>query len=205
MTLHSAKGLEFPVVVITGMEDGVFPHLQSMGDPDEMEEERRLCYVGITRAQRHLYLTHAEIRTLWGSSQYNTPSRFLAEIPSHLVRDLSPSRKDRRRRAGGSWGTGSWERSGRHNDHDEPAGRVFGGGRRAVVEAALRGSAEPPPPTGAEKLDLRVGDEVRHSTFGEGVVLDLAGAGEKAEAVVRFRDVGEKRLLLSWAPLERVS
>src|SRR5213078_1544393 len=85
MTLHSAKGLEFPVVFLTGLEDGVFPHMRSLGEPDELEEERRLCYVGITRARERLYLTNAWCRTLWGSTQYNPPSRFLKEIPEHLV------------------------------------------------------------------------------------------------------------------------
>src|SRR5207248_11401218 len=86
MTLHTAKGLEFPAVFVIGMEDGVFPHLRSLGEPDELEEERRLAYVGITRAQQRLYLSHAWFRKLWGSTQYNPPSRFLKEIPEQLMR-----------------------------------------------------------------------------------------------------------------------
>ena len=85
MTLHTAKGLEYPVVFMVGMEDGVFPHLRSLGEPDEMEEERRLAYVGITRARERLYLSHAWCRNLWGQTQYNPPSRFLNEIPDALV------------------------------------------------------------------------------------------------------------------------
>ena len=85
MTLHSAKGLEYPVVFLLGMEDGVFPHFRSLGEPDELEEERRLCYVGITRAQERLYLCHAWSRMLFGSTDYHPPSRFLDEIPEHLV------------------------------------------------------------------------------------------------------------------------
>jgi DNA helicase II / ATP-dependent DNA helicase PcrA len=85
MTLHIAKGLEFPVVFITGMEEGVFPHMRSMTDPGQLEEERRLCYVGITRAKERLYLTHAWSRSLWGGTNYNPPSRFLHEIPEHLI------------------------------------------------------------------------------------------------------------------------
>jgi DNA helicase II / ATP-dependent DNA helicase PcrA len=89
MTLHNAKGLEFPVVFMVGLEDGVFPHVRSLGDPTELEEERRLAYVGITRAQERLYLTHANHRTLWGGSSYNPPSRFLKEVPVELVEDRS--------------------------------------------------------------------------------------------------------------------
>ena len=88
MTLHNAKGLEFPVVFLTGLEDGVFPHYRSMGDQAELEEERRLMYVGVTRARERLYLTHAWSRTLFGTSSYNPPSRFLGEIPSELVRAI---------------------------------------------------------------------------------------------------------------------
>jgi DNA helicase-2/ATP-dependent DNA helicase PcrA len=94
MTLHNAKGLEFPVVFLTGLEDGVFPHIRSMTEPDQMEEERRLCYVGITRAQERLYLTHAWSRSLWGGSSYNPPSRFLAEIPAELVRLIGEDERE---------------------------------------------------------------------------------------------------------------
>ena len=97
MTLHTAKGLEFPAVFLVGMEDGVFPHLRSLDDPLQLEEERRLAYVGITRARRHLYVTHAWSRTLWGSTSHAIPSRFLSEIPAELVRDVgasSPPRPD---------------------------------------------------------------------------------------------------------------
>ena len=92
MTMHIAKGLEFPAVFLVGMEDGIFPHLRSLGDPVELEEERRLCYVGITRAERHLYVSHAWSRMLWGNTNANIPSRFLNEIPSELVRDVAVDR-----------------------------------------------------------------------------------------------------------------
>jgi DNA helicase II / ATP-dependent DNA helicase PcrA len=173
MTLHSAKGLEFPVVFLTGLEDGVFPHLRSLGDPDELEEERRLCYVGITRAQERLYLCHAWSRTLFGRTEFYPPSRFLAEIPEELVEILGETK---------------------------PVGGGYGAHREAVVSAALASS-----PRGAQLPALRIGDDVDHETFGEGVIIDLIGDGEKAEAVVRFRDGGEKRLLLAWAPLQKVS
>jgi hypothetical protein len=91
MTLHTAKGLEFPAVFLVGLEDGVFPHLRALEDPLQLEEERRLCYVGITRARRQLYLTHAWSRTLWGSTSHAIPSRFLSELPAELVRDVGSS------------------------------------------------------------------------------------------------------------------
>jgi DNA helicase-2/ATP-dependent DNA helicase PcrA len=189
MTLHTAKGLEFPVVFLTGMEDGVFPHTRSLGDPDELEEERRLCYVGITRARERLYLCHAWSRMLFGATDYYPPSRFLSEIPEELTHVLGAG-AERGRRA-----------SSRRRDPVQH--------RQAVAEAAMR----PPPPSapsgpvgarGAQGMGLRVGDDVTHDKFGEGVILELVGDGDKAEAVVHFRDVGEKRLLLAWAPLSRV-
>jgi DNA helicase-2/ATP-dependent DNA helicase PcrA len=189
MTLHTAKGLEYPVVFLLGMEDGVFPHLRSLGEPDDLEEERRLAYVGITRARQHLYLTAAWSRTLFGSTQYNPPSRFLKEIPEALVSVADGGR-----------------RAVRTSDTD---GRVFGRGapdehRARVVEAALRGSAGPVKTSGAEQLDLKIGDDVVHAKWGEGVILELSGEADKREAVVRFASLGaEKRLLLAWTPLKR--
>ncbi len=190
MTLHAAKGLEFPVVFMAGMEEGVFPHMRALTEPAELEEERRLCYVGITRAREHLYLTHAWCRTLFGGTQYNPPSRFLDEVPAELVEESSASRsrqQSSRRSEGrpGGWGATSWS----------PAGR------ERMVERASRPSS--PRPTQAHELGFKVGDDVRHNVWGEGVVLLIEGAGEKAEAVVHFSSVGEKRLLLSWAPLEK--
>jgi DNA helicase-2/ATP-dependent DNA helicase PcrA len=180
MTLHSAKGLEFPVVFLIGLEDGVFPHVRSLGDPDELEEERRLCYVGLTRAEERLYLCHAWSRMMFGATDYRPPSRFLDEIPAELVDALADD--DSRRRGGGR-----------------------GAHREAVVAAALRRDTAPIGARGAEQLGLQVGDDVRHDKFGEGVIVDITGSGDKAEARVQFRDVGEKTLLLSWAPLARVN
>jgi len=196
MTLHSAKGLEFPVVFIIGMEDGVFPHLRSLGDPTQLEEERRLAYVGITRARERLHVSHAWSRMLFGSTQYNPPSRFLDEIPGNLVAVEEGRRRSSRR---GSDGSGRWG-GGRTDRGSDPGG--YPSGRDRIVEAALHPTA--PAPSGADGLALRVGDDVRHTKWGEGVVLDLEGSGNKAEVVVRFPEVGEKRLLLAWAPLEKV-
>ncbi|MHB8466695.1 MAG: DNA helicase PcrA [Acidimicrobiales bacterium] len=202
MTLHTAKGLEFPAVFLIGMEEAVFPHLRALSEPDELEEERRLAYVGITRAQQRLYLTSAWSRMLWGSTQYNPPSRFLKEIPEHLVHthEAAPRRP---RNSGTSWGGRVWRGGGAGGTVDDTDGRVFGRGdhRERVVDAALH--ATPVKTTGAETLGLRLGDDVVHSKWGEGVVIDLSGEGEKAEVTVRFPDVGEKRLLLAWSPLKR--
>jgi len=207
MTLHTAKGLEFPAVFLVGLEEGVFPHLRALSEPDELEEERRLAYVGITRAQHRLYLTSAWSRTLWGSTQYNPPSRFVREIPEQLMSEHQA--KPRRGLGGGSsWGGKVWAGGGRGGRlEDDTDGRVFGGGgrdhRERVVDAALGGGATPARTTGAEDLGLRVGDDVVHGKWGEGVVIDLSGEGAKIEVTVRFPDVGEKRLLLAWSPLKR--
>ncbi|MEA2931237.1 MAG: ATP-dependent helicase UvrD/PcrA, partial [Actinomycetota bacterium] len=189
MTLHTAKGLEFDGVFMIGLEDGVFPHLRSLGEPAELEEERRLCYVGITRARRRLYLSHAWSRMLFGSTQYNPPSRFLKEIPEHLTDMVEGSR--RRASSGGGVGGG---------------GGSYGGGFRANRERMVDVASRPATPartSGAERLGIRVGDDVMHAKWGEGVVLEIIGADDKAEAVVRFPSVGEKRLLLAWAPLKK--
>jgi ATP-dependent DNA helicase UvrD/PcrA len=166
MTLHNAKGLEFPVVFIIGLEDGIFPHYRSMGDQAELEEERRLMYVGVTRARQRLYLTHAWSRTLFGTSSFNPPSRFLGEIPSELVRALD-------------------------EDEAEDAG-----GSVSPIRAAVEGRREP--------IEISAGDTVLHDRWGEGVVLTVSGRGSDAEATVRFEEVGEKHLLLAYAPLKRV-
>jgi DNA helicase-2/ATP-dependent DNA helicase PcrA len=213
MTLHAAKGLEFPVVFIIGLEDGVFPHLRSLTEPDQLEEERRLAYVGITRARQRLYLTHAWSRTLFGGTQYNPPSRFLDEIPDGLIHDVEGHRRSSRGRSyGGVWGRGGrdWRSGGPSRDGGRWGADGSGGdrgqrvaaGRDRIVESALK--PRPPTRSGADSLGLKIGDDVRHKTFGEGVIIDMGGSGDKTEARVRFRDVGEKTLLLSWAPLEKL-
>ena len=142
MTLHAAKGLEFPVVFLVGLEDGVFPHLRSIGEPDELEEERRLAYVGITRARERLYLSHAWARNIYGGTQYNPPSRFLDEIPEALVESVQGNRRASRRPAAGGWGGGGSRGAGRsfgsgRNDDDDWSGPVIGGGR-AIVTVSSR-------------------------------------------------------------------
>jgi DNA helicase-2/ATP-dependent DNA helicase PcrA len=197
MTMHIAKGLEFPAVFLVGMEDGVFPHLRSLGDPVELEEERRLCYVGITRAERHLYLSHAWSRMLFGTTSSNIPSRFLNEIPTELLRDV-----------GGDPTRPSFGRGGRSERADDDAGTpgrsVFGRGHPEESGFDASGRRRPAPPSsGAELLGLAAGDRVVHGKWGEGTVIEASEAGEEAEAVVAFESVGRKKLLLRMAPVKR--
>jgi DNA helicase II / ATP-dependent DNA helicase PcrA len=163
MTLHSAKGLEFPVVFLAGMEDGLFPHQRSVADLASLEEERRLCYVGATRAMRQLYLTYAEQRRLYGVDQYGQPSRFINELPAELLEEIRPRLQVSR--------------------------PVF----------AKRGGLEESPASG-----MRMGSRVRHSKFGDGVVLNFEGNGPQARIQVNFENQGTKWLMLSYANLEVV-
>ncbi len=204
MTLHSAKGLEFPDVFLVGLEEGVFPHTRALTEPTELEEERRLAYVGITRAQRRLHITHAWSRTLFGATQYNPPSRFLDELPPELVESVG--------KVGGRSGLGrssyrsrpdSGARRGAALSSFDPDDDVAAH-RERVVEAAMRAGRSAPAPSGADSLGLRVGDDVVHPTFGEGVVIEVRGDGDRAEASVRFAGVGTKHLSLAWAPLKKL-
>ncbi|MCB1000795.1 MAG: ATP-binding domain-containing protein [Acidimicrobiales bacterium] len=208
MTLHSAKGLEFPNVFLLGLEEGVFPHTRALTEPTELEEERRLAYVGITRAQRRLHLTHAWSRSLFGSTQYNPPSRFLDEIPAELVelkgnavRTRSSYRDRDRDRSYGDPPPYRRRAALSSFDPDDDAAEAH---RERVVEAAMRAGRSQPQPSGAESLGLQVGDDVEHPTFGEGIILEVRGDGDRAEATIRFRGVGTKHLSLAWAPLKKL-
>ena len=190
MTLHTAKGLEYPAVFVVGLEEGIFPHFRSLSEPSELEEERRLFYVGITRARRHLAISHAWSRTTWGRTQPAMPSRFVTEVPSHLVEDVglgSPRR-------GTGYDTLSAEE---HLPGATFAPAVPMAARAAGTKAAPRGS------TGAEDLGLVPGDEVVHDHWGRGVVVSAKGEGSRAQATVAFDTVGKKNLLLSATPLRR--
>lgn len=205
MTLHSAKGLEFPNVFLIGVEEGIFPHTRALTEPDELEEERRLAYVGITRAQRRLHLSHAWSRNLFGSTQYNPPSRFIDEIPAELIEVHG---------GGGRTTYGRQSYRGHDRRGDEPRSYQRRSAlssydpdddhRERVVEAALRAGRARPAPSGAEAIGLRVGDDVSHPTFGEGVILEVRGEGDRAEATIRFGQVGTKHLSLAWAPLTKL-
>ena len=242
MTLHSAKGLEYPHVFILGMEEGVFPHNRALTEPTEMEEERRLAYVGITRAQQRLFLSHAWSRMLFGTTNYNPPSRFLDEIPAALVEETgavggrsgygrSSYRSADSGGYGDRYGTGYGGRAGgrggrygspppyRRKDDDEGSTTAARGRgpavsgfdpdednvdwhRERVVDAALR-AGRAPAPSNAHDLGLKVGDDVEHPSFGEGVIIQIRGEGDKAEATIRFASVGTKHLSLAWAPLTK--
>ncbi|PNG20609.1 DNA helicase PcrA [Streptomyces cahuitamycinicus] len=186
MTLHTAKGLEFPVVFLTGMEDGVFPHMRALGQAKELEEERRLAYVGITRARERLYLTRSTLRSAWGQPSYNPPSRFLEEIPpAHM----------------------EWKRTG--------ATAPASAGPVSAVAASLSSSRSRSSASGAsgfatrrsaEKpvVALAVGDRVTHDQFGLGTVVAVKGTGGNAEATIDFGEAKPKRLLLRYAPVEKL-
>ncbi|KQX65943.1 DNA helicase PcrA [Angustibacter sp. Root456] len=173
MTLHTAKGLEFPVVFLTGLEDGVFPHLRALGNNAELEEERRLAYVGITRARERLYLSRAAVRSAWGAPSYNPASRFLDELPGELV---------------------DWRRL------DTSAVRTSS--TPAVARLAQQPGVRSP--GNRPIIHLEPGDRVTHDTFGLGTVVAVEGVGDKTVAKVDFGADGEKRLLLRYAPVEKL-
>ncbi len=179
MTLHTAKGLEFPVVFLTGLEDGVFPHMRSLADNAELEEERRLAYVGITRARTRLYVTRAQTRAAWGAPSYNPASRFLDELPEALV--------DWRRVASSPT---QWT----PNSPSVTSQSTF---RSTNVAARSKRATR-------EVVSLVPGDRVSHDSFGLGTVVAVDGQGDKAQASVDFGSQGVKRLLLRYAPVEKL-
>jgi DNA helicase-2/ATP-dependent DNA helicase PcrA len=199
MTLHNAKGLEFPVVFITGMEEGLFPHSRSL-DEQRLEEERRLCYVGITRARDRLYLSHALSRTLQGSAGYKLPSRFLGELPPQLLQHRETSVYPHRVRAEG--GTGFGGVGGPARGYGARAGYDGGVGGAGGNKPFTPPGTRPKHDTVERVAGLSTGDKVMHAKFGEGTVLGMEPGG-----IVRifFSELGEqKRLLLDYAPLKRV-
>ncbi len=182
MTLHAAKGLEFPVVFLVGMEDGVFPHSRAIWEPGELEEERRLCYVGMTRAMQRLYLTCARYRTLYGQTNYNEVSRFISEVPPELIRDLESERSAARSAALGLGRTAA------------PKGAQPLGGRTAGGPLPRTG--------GGGGATYSAGDRVRHSKFGVGTVVSAQPSGSDTILTVAFPEEGVKKLMAGMAPLE---
>jgi DNA helicase-2/ATP-dependent DNA helicase PcrA len=189
MTLHTAKGLEFPVVFLTGMEDGVFPHMRALGQTKELEEERRLAYVGITRARERLYVTRSTMRSAWGQPSYNPPSRFLEEIPPALI---------------------DWKRAGGSatpSVSSASAAALAASGPSLLARAKAGSSGFATRRPGAKErpvVALTVGDRVTHDSFGLGTVVAVKGAGDTAEATVDFGEEKPKRLLLRYAPVEKL-
>ena len=187
MTLHTAKGLEFPVVFLCGLEDGLFPHQRSITDMQGLEEERRLCYVGTTRAMRHLFITYAEQRRMHGIDSYGAPSRFIAEIPAELVEEVRPKVQVSRPTYMGS-------------SRDYPSRPA----RPAVAPGAVR------PSMGGQRFQdenpggLKLGQRVRHPKFGDGVVLSVEGQGTNARVQVNFERQGTKWLMMGYANLQVV-
>ena len=181
ITLHQAKGLEFPVVFIVGVEEKLLPHMRSIDDPDQLEEERRLFYVGITRAKMRLYLLHAFRRSFQGQSTVNPPSRFLEDIPKHLVT------------------TPGWQK-----EETKVSDAVFAWNRVKVENGEGEKEASTAATAGIPTIDLKAGDRVRHSSFGEGVVVSNKKVKADNEITVAFSGQGIKKLLLSLARLEKI-
>ncbi|OAS14452.1 DNA helicase PcrA [Paenibacillus oryzisoli] len=233
MTMHSAKGLEFPVVFIIGMEEGVFPHSRAFADNEELEEERRLAYVGITRAEQELFLTCARMRTLFGRSAANAPSRFLQEIPKELLETVSAGGSSGGfSRGGRSGGTSSWGSGGSAAASSSRGGSATGstawgtpsafGGRTATPSsfsgrpspaaasspaAAPKPAAfrAPQPAAGSGATDYKASDRVSHGKWGVGTVVSVRGAGDDTELQIAFpAPVGLKRLLAKFAPITKV-
>ncbi len=195
MTLHSAKGLEFPVVFMTGMEEGIFPHSRSGEAGEELAEERRLCYVGMTRAMKKLYLSHARRRRVYGTYQFNPPSRFLAEIPAELLATAAETQP-------------AQPAAAQHNlaslfdlaEADQsPTVELTEAEPQAPQPAAKKAPAAS---TEAENSGaFRLGMKVRHIKFGIGTIRRLEGSGDKQKVTVYFSSVGPKKLLLKFAGL----
>jgi DNA helicase-2/ATP-dependent DNA helicase PcrA len=176
MTLHTAKGLEFPVVFVTGWEDGMFPHMRALGDPAELSEERRLAYVGITRARHRLYLSRAKVRSSWGQPMLNPESRFLREIPQELI---------------------DWRRVETPSSFSAP---VSGAGRfGAPRPAPTRGLASKRP-----LVVLEPGDRVNHDKYGLGRVEEVSGVGESAMSLIDFGSAGRVKLMHNHAPVQKL-
>src|SRR5690625_4675034 len=195
MTLHSAKGLEFPVVFLIGMEENIFPHSRSLDDDAEMEEERRLAYVGITRAEEQLFLTHATMRTLYGRTNYNDMSRFITEIPEELIEGLDQdTRSPFDSFSTNTEDVNSFRRNQRINI--QPAfNRSPQRKRKTIVTTSS---------TGAENKEWKAGDKALHKKWGIGTVVKVQGSGEETELDVAFpAPTGIKRLLAKFAPITK--
>ncbi|GGH33378.1 DNA helicase PcrA [Paenibacillus segetis] len=213
MTMHSAKGLEFPVVFIVGMEEGVFPHSRAFLDNEELEEERRLAYVGITRAEEKLFLSCAQMRTLYGRTTANAPSRFLEEIPDELKEDTEMARDRYGRGAGiggaysgrGFGNSGGGNFGNRSSDSPSPAATrsAAPSAGRVTMTTGMPGASSPKPSGSASEYNA--GDKVSHGKWGIGTIVAIKGSGNDMELQIAFpAPVGVKRLLAGFAPITKV-
>jgi DNA helicase-2/ATP-dependent DNA helicase PcrA len=198
MTLHTAKGLEFPVVFLTGMEDGIFPHMRTLGDPAELAEERRLAYVGITRARERLYLSRALSRSAWGAPSWYPPSRFLDEIPPELANwtgavDRQPFVNSYGDDAGSRYGDHGYRAQSRRSAQEQLAGAHLSGGRG--LRGGVGNRAVP---------SLDPGDRVTHDAWGLGTVVATRGSGDGSQAQIDFGTAGVKWLMLRYAPVQKL-
>lgn len=180
MTLHSAKGLEFPNVFLVGMEDGIFPGLRSLGSEEETEEERRLCYVGITRAKKRLYLSHTKSRTLFGSTKYNVLSRFVKEIPEALIENVEEER---------------------NKNFDFESHKA----KRPVMDQSSIFVSKEEPKKQQNNGEFFAGDRIRHRKFGDGTILEAKAVGSDTFLHVKFDTVGEKKLMAAYVQLEKLN
>ncbi|MBX8689137.1 ATP-dependent DNA helicase PcrA, partial [Mycobacterium sp. 20091114027_K0903767] len=177
MTLHTAKGLEFPAVFVTGWEDGMFPHMRALGDPNELSEERRLAYVGITRARKRLYLSRAKVRSSWGQPMLNPESRFLREIPEDLI---------------------NWRRIEQPSSMSAPVGNA---GRYGTPRPS---PSRPAPARNRPVITLEPGDRVTHDKYGLGRVEEVSGVGESAMSLIDFGSAGRVKLMHNHAPVQKL-
>ncbi|MCW5969826.1 MAG: UvrD-helicase domain-containing protein [Blastocatellales bacterium] len=199
MTMHAAKGLEFPIVFIVGLEEGLFPNPRANDKQSEMEEERRLCYVAITRAERHLYLSHATLRRVYGEQMPTQPSRFLNEFPPRLIEDMSPAP---------SWlGRGGGHGEARRTSNYQ--GRTYNNADSVREFFSRKSGQNTPKPSGSKPRKeavggsgLQPGVRVRHSKYGQGLIVRREGEGENAKLTVRFPGYGDKKLIEKYAGLE---
>jgi DNA helicase-2/ATP-dependent DNA helicase PcrA len=216
ITLHAAKGLEFPVVFIVGMDEGSLPHSRSVNKPEQVEEERRLAYVGFTRAMQRLYLVRARRRSLFGETQYTEPSRFLSDIPLHLRATPGGSQKSTTSTRTTSSRRPDWDDDFNQDPYGESTGRVFGSGAPpprtgsysspTIPPSSSRGTDRPPArPIRPKSQQFKPGDRVRHGTFGDGFVLKSEMEQGTEFVEVQFQGKhGKKRLSLDFAKLEKL-
>ncbi|MCD7827961.1 MAG: UvrD-helicase domain-containing protein [Clostridiales bacterium] len=208
MTLHAAKGLEFPTVYIPGMENGIFPSMQSIMSQEEMQEERRLAYVGITRAKERLVLTGARTRMIHGQTSYNPPSCFLSEIPPELTEVVMPASSFQERaygssgydgRSGNDYGSGAAGYSGNYSRNTETHGK-----RPSAYSASISNTAAKPAAKKGNVIDYKPGERVSHKKFGTGMVISVQKMGNDMLLEIAFDSVGTKKIMAKVAPLEKI-